>query len=245
MASGITICAYPLLFSMNKNKEAYSRRKHLLSEKTKALSASALAQKIGYLRIDDFPQESVFENLPTKTFSPHRIIRPKDELFVIQDGIVEIWHTPHDYLVKELDEGAMFGELSLLGQATLGTKAIVASQGATVAVMNIEAAREWVRGNPISVMEKLGQRLTNIEAQHYRSSFQLVDSRIAALLLEIAGEDSTVEGLTHGDLGEMIGVYRETVTTILQEMKVDRLIEIGRKKITLLNKKALKELSEL
>jgi CRP-like cAMP-binding protein len=230
---------------MSKKIQMPRRRKHFLSEKTKALSAASLAQKIGYLHINDLPHTDILESLPTQTISPHRIIRCKDELFLIKQGLVEIWHTHHDYLVKELKTGMLFGELSLLGQTMLGTRAIVGTAGAAVSVLNADIVKEWVKTNPVSILEKLGHRLAEIEAQHYRSSFQLVDSRVAALLLELVGEDSTVERLTHGELAEMIGVYRETVTTVLQTMKVDRLIEIGRKTITILDKRALKDLSEL
>ena len=73
----------------------------------------------------------------------------------------------------------------------------------------------------------------------------MTDSRIAAVLLELAGEDSHVLGLTHEELGEKLGVYRETVTLTLDTMKREKLIEIGRKRISLLDKKALRELSEL
>jgi CRP-like cAMP-binding protein len=230
---------------MNQSKEIHRRRKHLLSEKTKALSAATLAQKIGYLNIKDLPSINMFENLPTLSFNPHRIIRPKDELFVIQEGIVEIWHTHHDHLVKELRAGVLFGEMTLLGQTMLRTKAIVGTEGVAVSIMDANAAKEWIKSDPVSILEKLGQRLAEIEAHHYGSSFQLADSRVAALLLELVGEGSTVEGLTHEEIGEKIGLYRETVTNVLQDMKVDKFIEIGRKRITILDKKALKELSEM
>jgi CRP-like cAMP-binding protein len=230
---------------MGQSKEVNRRRKHLLSEKTKALSAAALAQKIGYLHINDFPQTDILENLPIQSFSPHRIVRCKDELMLIKAGAVEIWHTHHDYLVKELRAGVLFGEMTLLGQTMLGTKAIVGTEGAAVSVMNADAAKEWIKATPILIVEKLGQRLGDIESHHYRSSFQLVDSRVAALLLELTGEGSTIEGLTHEELGEKIGVYREAVTNTLQAMKVDKLIEIGRKRITILDKRALRELSEI
>lgn len=84
----------------------------------------------------------------------------------------------------------------------LGTKAISGSQGASVAVMKADAAKELIKDDPVLIVGKLGQRLTEVEAEHYRTSFQLADSRIAALLLELAGEGSTVEGLTHYDLGK-------------------------------------------
>lgn len=211
----------------------------------KALAASALAKKIGYLRAEDLPDTQIFETLPTQTLSAHRIIRSNDELFLLKEGVVEIWHTQHDFMVKELSPGALFGEIPLLGQSMLGTKAITGTAGATVAVMDLRTAKEWIKAAPISIIESIGYRLADIEAAHYRSRFQLADSRIAALLLELAGEGSTALGVTHEEIGEKIGLYRETVTIILDAMKLDRLVETGRKRITIRDKRALRELSEL
>jgi len=220
-------------------------RKHTLTERMKSLAASALARKIGYLRIEDFPNTNIFDGLPTLTYNANRVLRSKDELFLIKQGSVEIWHTRYDRMVKELGEGTLFGEMNLLGQTMLGTRAITGTEGARVAVMNLEAAKEWIRADPISIFAKLGNKLAYVEAEHYRSRFQLTDSRVAALLLELAGEGSTIEGYNHAQLGEKIGVYRETATTMLNAMKADKLIEIGRLRITILDKKALRELSEL
>jgi CRP-like cAMP-binding protein len=221
------------------------RRKHLLTDRSKTLAASALAQKIGYLRVDDFPSTSIFNTLPTQTYGPNRIIRCKEELFIVKEGLVEIWHTRYDKLVKDLETGAIFGEMELLGQTMLGTRAITAKQGATVAVMNVEAAKEWIQTNPVSIFAELGYRLSSIETEHYRSQFQLADSRIAAVLLELAGQASIVEGISHEQLGERLGLYRETVTVILDAMKLDKLIEVGRMRISILDKRAVREMSEL
>ena len=75
--------------------------------------------------------------------------------------------------------------------------------------------------------------------------FQTVESRLAALLLEMAGATNSIKGYTHKDLGKQIGTYRETVTNTLHEMKVNGFIEIGRARVTILDKRALRELSEL
>src|SRR5215211_7256821 len=100
-----TICV-PLFFLMTE------QRKRSLSEKSKALSAADLAKKIGYLRIEDLPHASIVEDLPTESFNPHRIIRCKNELLLIKHGLVEIWNTNHDYMVRELQAGALFGEMA-------------------------------------------------------------------------------------------------------------------------------------
>ena len=231
---------------MGKKPVALNRiRKHALSKKMKALASSALAQKIGYLRVDVFPDASIFEALPPQSFSPNRVIRYKEELYLVKHGSVEIWHTRQDYLVKNLESGVLFGEMPLLGHTMLGTQAISGTGGATLAVMGIDVARELIRANPLELFEKLGPRLALVENENYRIRFQSADSRIAALLLDLAGEGLTIKGLTHGELGERVGVYRETVTNMLNVMKLDRIIEVGRKKIIILNKKALRELSEL
>jgi CRP-like cAMP-binding protein len=127
----------------------------------------------------------------------------------------------------------------------LFTKAISGDAGATVAVMVSDAARDWLKADSITVIEKLGPRLFYTDDQHYRALFQTTDSRIAALLLELAGEGTTIEGLTQAQIGEVLGTYRETVANMLNAMKQDKLIDIGRMRITLLDKRAMRELSEL
>jgi CRP/FNR family transcriptional regulator, cyclic AMP receptor protein len=87
--------------------------------------------------------------------------------------------------------------------------------------------------------------LRSIQTEHYRVGFQTTDSRLAALLLELTGESSIVAGYGHEELSQRLGVYRETVTMTMREMKESKLIEVGRKRIAILNKKALQELSEL
>ena len=67
---------------------------------------------------------------------------------------------------------------------------------------------------------------------------------MAGLLLEIAGAAPSVEGYTHQDIGEQIGAYRESVTNAIHEMKINGFVEVGRMRVTILDKRALRELSE-
>lgn len=210
------------------------------TEKRKVLASRMLAQKIGYLKIKDLPPD-----LPVQSFHAHRIIRPKNELFVIQNGIVEIWHTAHDMFVASLEAGTVFGELPLLGQTMLDCRAIAGTGGVTVGVMNVSLVTEWIASNPLTIFQEIGPRFAYAQSEHYRTTFQSVESRLAGLLLKLAGEESSVIGFTQGDLSKMLATYRETITNSMDSLREDRLIEIGRKKITILNKKKLKDLSEL
>jgi CRP-like cAMP-binding protein len=212
-------------------------KKQIFSEKTKTLAAASLAQRIGYLRLQ-------LPDLSIETFNAHKIIRPQDQLFIIKKGTVEIWQTRHDMLVTELGQDSIFGDIPLLGQTMLGTQAIAGSGGVDLSVMDSDQIAEWVNSNPISILQEIGPRFAHLQSDSYRAQFYTVESRLAALLLDLA-EDSVITGLTHTELGDQLGVYRETVTMSLRDLKKAKLINIGRKKITILNKKGLRELSEL
>jgi CRP-like cAMP-binding protein len=213
-------------------------KKQLFNEKRKRLAAASLAQKIGYLKI-------TLPDIPARHFNAHKVIRPDNELFVIRKGVVEIWHTQQDILVTELGENSVFGEMSLLGQTMLGCQAIVGTGGVTVAVIDVDQVTDLVSPKELSFLQTLGPRLAHVEADHYRAIFQNADSRVAALILELAGEELVITGLTHDDLADPLGMYRETVTIAIKKLKKAGTLKISRKKIIILNKRALKELSEL
>ena len=213
-------------------------KKQLLTDKRKRLAAASLAQKIGYLKLE-------IPDIPAKHFNAHKVIRPDNELFVIRKGVVEIWHTRQDMLVAELGENSVFGEMSLLGQTMFGSQAIVGTGGVTLGVIDLDQVTELVGPGELSFLQTLGPRLARVEADHYRAIFQNADSRVATLLLELTGAESVITGLKHEDLANQLGVYRETVTNSIDLLKKSRAVNVSRKKITILNKKALKELSEL
>jgi CRP-like cAMP-binding protein len=236
---------FPHFLIMSRQVEPTGRRKHLLTDRMKALAASALAQKIGYLKAENFPGSRVFVSLPVQSFTQGRIINCKDTICLVVRGMVEICHATHNYFIKQLPAGTLFGEMPLLGQSMLITKALAGEGGAEIGFMDEDTAKRWARINTLVLLEKIGGRLFEVEEEHYSSHFQLADSRVAALLLRLAGKGSIIEGYSHEDLGEKLGLYRETVTIILDGWKLDKLIEVGRMKITILEKRALKELSEL
>ena len=220
-------------------------RRHLLTDRMKDLAASSLAQKIGYLKTEDFPGSRVFVSLPVQSFTQGRIINCKDTICLVVRGMVEIRHATHNYFIKRLPAGTFFGEMPLLGQSMLITKALAGEGGAEIGFMDEDTAKRWARTNTLVLLEKIGGRLFEVEEEHYSSHFQLADSRIAGLLLKLAGKDSVIEGVSHQELGDRLGLYRETVTVILDAWKLDKLIEVNRMRITILEKRALKELSNL
>src|ERR1043165_9753582 len=138
-------------------------RKHLQSEKKKTLVAASLAKKIGYLKIQDVVPSGILENLETQSFNPHRIIGTKNKLYLVKEGSVEIWHTHYDKLVKTLGSGMLFGNMAILGQVMIGTKAISGTEGTIIAEIATDTVRDWLKSTPLAILELMGTRLAEIE----------------------------------------------------------------------------------
>ena len=94
----------------------------------------------------------------------------------------------------------------------------------------------------LRLIQVLNERLQEAEERLHESAFMTMPARTAALILRLAEDSDEVHGLTHQDLADMLGVYRETVTATLDKLKHDDLLEIGRKRITLTNRSALEDL---
>ena len=115
-------------------------------------------------------------------------------------------------------------------------------------VMSRSDVERLVREKPsvaFRFVEAMGTRLTDLEYRLEEIAFKSIPARLAGLLVQLAEEQGSNEviGYTHQDLSEMLGTYRETVTQTLNDFKLDRVIDISRKKIILRGVKQLNDLS--
>ncbi len=95
------------------------------------------------------------------------------------------------------------------------------------------------------MMDEIGQRLHDSQERLSDSVFKGTPARIASLLLHLSSQGKQpIAGLSHQDLADTIGVYRETVTKTLGQFRDEGLIEIGRKTISLLNSQKLSEIAQ-
>ena len=94
-------------------------------------------------------------------------------------------------------------------------------------------------------MERIDARLKDVESRMETVAFKSVPTRIATFLLQLANEESgKIEGVSHQDLADMVGTYRETVTRILNEFRTKGYIELGRLNVAILDQKALEDIAE-
>jgi CRP-like cAMP-binding protein len=86
----------------------------------------------------------------------------------------------------------------------------------------------------------MGRRMLEAERQLEEIAFKTVVPRLAALLRREA-RGGILDGLSHQDIAERLGIHRETATYALNELKAAGLIEIGRRRVRLLDSARLGE----
>ena len=171
----------------------------------------------------------------------------RETLFLIKEGRVQLYRISIEgrkLVLAMLGPDMFFGEMPLFGQA-MGDSVAQAVDDATLCTLGRAEVERILLTYPrigLRLIQVLNERLQEAEERLHESVFMTMPARIAALLLRLAEDSSEVQGLTHQDLADMLGVYRETVTTTLDKLKQDHLLEIGRKRITLTNRTALEDL---
>jgi CRP-like cAMP-binding protein len=132
----------------------------------------------------------------------------------------------------------MFGEASLLGGEGPATRAVALEAG-VVWAMPGQRAREISSTDAMfgfGLMQAIGQRVVEAENRLEQVAYSTIASRLAALLLDLAQDDpGGVVRVTHQELADMLGTWRETISKTLQDFRRRGLVASGRRQLTLLD----------
>lgn len=143
--------------------------------------------------------------------------------------------------------GSVFGEMSLLGKGTGGTFA-EAAEDCTLYVMCRSDMERLFLSKPCVALRFMGlitNRLREVEARLETVAFKSVPARLAISLLQFTEEGKrNIVGVSHQDLADMVGTYRETATRILNEFRREGYIRLGRLKVTILQPRALRAIAD-
>jgi CRP-like cAMP-binding protein len=218
--------------------------------------------KIGYLQMvdifRDLSEDEIADIDRATTMSSCRkgriLYMPEDTsevLFLLKQGRVQLYRISPDgkkLVIATIGPGSVFGEMAFIGQGMHNTFA-EAVEPCVLCVMSRSDVERLLVTKPkvaLRIFETLGRRLKEAEARLEELAFKAIPARLASLLLQLADEQSsdTITGLTHQDLGEQIGTYRETTTQTLNTFKSQGLIDIGRKRITILDYQGLQFIAD-
>ncbi len=218
-------------------------------------------EKLGYLSDVDLFRDlsdrdmAELDRMTTITNVPRGRVfyQPEDVsevLFLIKQGKVQLYRISPEgkkLVIATLGPGTLFGEMALLGQQMHNAFA-EALDDCMILVMSRADLERLILSKPLvglRLLEITGRRLNDAESRLEDMAFKGIPARLASLLLRLSAERNSPDilGMTHQDLAETIGTYRETATQVLNDMKTQGLIEIGRKRITICDPERLAEVA--
>lgn len=220
----------------------------MMDEKMRQLSTMELFQDLSEKEQEELDRITTMSTVRRgKVF--YRPEEMGEVLFILKQGNVQLYRISPEgkkLVIITLDKGSLFGEMALLGQQMHNTFA-EAITDCTICVMSRTDLERLILQRPqvaLRMLEITGHRLRDAEARLEDLAFKGIPARLSSLLLRLAGDSDEIVGLTHQDLAEMVGTYRETATQVLNDLKSRGLIAIGRKRITILDREGLQMVAE-
>ena len=187
--------------------------------------------------------------------------QPAEVLFLVKKGRVKLYHLSADgtpFTTATVEAGTFFGEMALLGQSLYGSYAETVTPCLLCIMSRDDVKMALLDDLRISsrLVGMLGQRLIETEQRLADYALKSVAARVATLLLQLARTPEsrqqrqgffaakTVEiTCTHEELAHGVGAYRETVTKILNEWQDEKVVELHRGRIVVLNLKSLHKIA--
>jgi len=167
---------------------------------------------------------------------------PSSSIFFLKGGRVKIgsYSDNGKEIIKAiLSPGEIFGELSIAGEGKRNDFAIALDSNITVCSLSMEEMESMIEKNPmigLKITKLIGFRLQKIERRLESLVFKDARSRIIDFIVDLGHEKGKEIGkeilvkhnLTHLDIANLTATSRQTVTTILNDLKEKDLIYLER-----------------
>ena len=181
---------------------------------------------------------------------------PSDQVFLLKAGVVRISALNGDReegILAFLYPGDIFGELAVVDEtprahlATAHEDVVLCTFGREVLLRTIQQAPAL--GYRITKM--MGLRLRRLETRVEELLFKSAHARVAHALLDMAADYGVKDNggvlipirLNQRDLGNLVGLARETVNVVLQDFKQRGLVDATRRHIRIADPSRLRLVS--
>ncbi|MCA1613454.1 MAG: Crp/Fnr family transcriptional regulator [Acidobacteria bacterium] len=219
-----------------------------------AIEVGELKSKIGYLSAMDLFRGLTMEEMKEvdratvmHTAPAGRVIHTPGEtreaIFLLKKGAVQIYKMSSEgrkLVISQIGPMSFFGEMGCIGQGMYNTFAETVKES-LICTMSRADVQRLLLSKPkiaLSILEVMGRRMMQAEQQLEEVAFKGMIPRLAALLLREA-EGDEVKGLTHQDIAERLGAYRETTTNALNELKRAGIVALSRKLVVIKDRRRL------
>lgn len=169
---------------------------------------------------------------------------PSKVMFFLKKGRIKIGRFSDDgkEIIKAiLYPGEVFGEMGIIGESERKDFAVAMDNDTRMCTINTDEFREIMNGNQylsLEMTKNIGEKLRNIERRLESLIFKDARERVIELMHEMAknygkliGEEILVKhDLTHQDIANLTATSRQTVTTVLNDLKDQDLIYMERKR---------------
>ena len=168
-----------------------------------------------------------------------------ENIYMVSNGRVKIgtYNPDGKEIVNAiLTRGEIFGELALAGEDKRQDFAKAMDKDTRVCSMTIEDLQNLMVDNKeinLKILKIVGFRLRKMERKIESLVFKDARTRIVDFLKEMAMEKGQKVGfetmikshLTHKDIASLTGTSRQTVTTVMNELREKNLINFDRRRI--------------
>ena len=175
-------------------------------------------------------------------------------IYMIVSGRVRLGHYQEDgkeAITAILSTGEIFGEMAMAGEEIRKDYAQAMDGNTTICPLSIEDLKELIKQNgelSFKILKLIGFRLMKLERKLELLVFKDARTRVVEFLKDAAAWKGKKVGfetmiptrLTHKDIAALTGTSRQTVTTILNELKDKNLINFDRKQILIRDLATLK-----
>lgn len=213
-------------------------------------SSSNLTQVLTALRDEDPAFNKV---ISIKYFERGEVVAQPDDLaskmYMLMSGKVNLVCTNNEgrrLVIATLDAGAIFGEGAL---DTPGDPNVFVEAADKVSIWVVPAgeARNMTIQYPIlgwGMLQTYGERLHQVENSLEDVAYKKLPERLAMLLLDLGSyQNGLIKGVSHQSLADHLGTYRETVSAILRDFKRQDVVELGYRRITIVDVEELKAIA--
>ncbi len=223
-----------------------------------SVSDSRVQNKLGLLRSSDLFRElddrqmGHVEEMTVMTHAERgRLIYAQGEtseaLFLLKRGKVHIYRISPDgrkLLTAVVEPGTLFGNMAFTG-TTMQDGFAEAVEDSTLCVMSRHDIEELVQEFPsvgIRLLDTVSRKVRELEARLEEGLLRDMPTRVAAALLRLREhQESDSVAITHQELADNLGTYRETVTHTLGDLQDRGLIALRRGCIEIIDGQALSD----